>query len=117
MNLRHAAALALTGWYLMIPPYGSVDSGESPPLADWTIQGVFDSRKACTEFQKSWRGLVSDMTPDNVGGLYKNMTNDMELRELQIRRLRDITARSRCLASNDPRLKGKHPTSSDDPAN
>ena len=50
MNLRHAAALALVGWYLLIPPVFSA-MGSHPrafndlnaALNKWDIQGSFDS--------------------------------------------------------------------------
>ena len=54
MKLRHAAALALVGWYLMIPPIvrppgreGTADT--KAPLSKWVkvIRSAFDSEDAC----------------------------------------------------------------------
>jgi hypothetical protein len=45
MNPRHAAALALVGWYVMAPPWYN-DEKEPRlyvPIADWEIIGSFDS--------------------------------------------------------------------------
>jgi hypothetical protein len=33
MNLRHAAALALTGWYLLVPPLQSYENHHLGPCA------------------------------------------------------------------------------------
>jgi hypothetical protein len=51
MNLRHAAALALVGWYLMQSP-GSYDStgrwgNWKAPISKWYTLGSFDTAKAC----------------------------------------------------------------------
>jgi len=37
MNLRHAAALGLVGWYLMVPPLknGEIIPDEKAPLSEW----------------------------------------------------------------------------------
>ena len=58
---RHAAALALVAWYLMLPPitYESV-SGEprvasDDPLGTWKILGSYDSAAEC--HQAAWRGI------------------------------------------------------------
>ena len=50
MKLRHAAALALVGWYLMVPPLksrGSMAVDASAPLARWHIFKSFDSVTEC----------------------------------------------------------------------
>ena len=45
MNLRHAAAVALVGWYLMIPARG--DDASAPP-STWTAYSqTFKSQKEC----------------------------------------------------------------------
>ena len=57
MNLRHAAALALVGWALMLPPYyikpGNTGTGVNPtaPWTDWFKADSFDTLKKCVEFQ------------------------------------------------------------------
>ena len=58
MNFRHAAMLALAGWYLMMPPMGSVESRRNPstgfyvaystqPLNTWEIAGSYDTAAEC----------------------------------------------------------------------
>ena len=43
MKLRHTAALALVGWYLMMPPYPKVDE----PLNKWSISKAFKTAQDC----------------------------------------------------------------------
>jgi hypothetical protein len=54
MKLRHAAALALVGWYLMMPPASSLDPDSSTylakaPLSQWKTVKRFDSKLECEE--------------------------------------------------------------------
>jgi hypothetical protein len=54
MDLRHAAALALMGWYLMLPPYKAdcqqVDTHS--PLSAWTVARTFDSARGCKDYHR-----------------------------------------------------------------
>ena len=85
MNVRHTAALALMGWYLMVPPPLS-HSPKVAPLSQWTRVGAFQSEEACdvkrNAFSKldrplgGWRGLPPEEVYD-----------------------------AQCVATNDPRLK------------
>lgn len=53
MKPRHAVALALVGWYLMMPPQtrtwwiGDEYYDDSAPLNRWTIERSFDKAEAC----------------------------------------------------------------------
>jgi hypothetical protein len=55
MKFRHAAALALVGWYLMIAPilprvvyaYQAIHADTAAPLSRWTILGTFPTQKEC----------------------------------------------------------------------
>jgi hypothetical protein len=54
VNLRHAAALALLGWYLMMPPPYSADVhslDESAPMTSWTQLSAFDTAKECEDYK------------------------------------------------------------------
>ena len=46
MQLRHAAALALVGWYLMVPPIrnGRVDKDA---MSQWTMDSVHEKLPDC----------------------------------------------------------------------
>jgi hypothetical protein len=98
MNLRHAAALALVGWYLMVPPFIKVGDRVVPDssalLSKWYWAGSFDSVDACERNQEG------------------------EIVKAQKRKLAQPTAKrgrsvemgfweARCIATDDPRLKGK----------
>jgi len=52
MKLRHAAVLALVGWYLMMPPYRTwKEAGglDDPPLSLWIQEGQFDTATECQQ--------------------------------------------------------------------
>jgi hypothetical protein len=67
MKLRHAAALALVAWYLMVPPsIGSDDITWSfdtdAPLTLWTRTATFSSKQECEQAKK-------DMQPNTTNRL------------------------------------------------
>lgn len=93
MNIRHAAALALVGWYLMIPPAVEEDSNHAlhtkpAPLSEWQNFESFDTAKECEEGAKP---------------LVKPMQADVSQQHLSLNDLRLLYAR--CFATDDPRLK------------
>jgi hypothetical protein len=56
MNPRHAVALALVGWYLMIPPLpqdSSLLADPTPPLSVWYLEQSFDTAKECESARKT----------------------------------------------------------------
>jgi hypothetical protein len=88
MSLRHAAALALVGWYLMVPPLNSPsDPIAHVPLSKWTVQERFDSKLDCQ--------LGHFRTIDTA---QKQNANDYPF-------LLTI-AEAECIEGDDPRLKG-----------
>src|SRR5271166_2192804 len=105
MNPRHAAALALVGWYLMVPPQPLLNkpshlgpSALNPngqdlpytiglpdrdaPISQWHSVGSFDSAAECKAA---------------LNGSEKRYSHD----EAMMRSLFD----AQCIASDDPRLK------------
>jgi hypothetical protein len=95
VKLRHAAALALVGWYLMIPP-AVVEHGnhriytKAAPLSRWSLFQSFDTAKDCQKAATALRqGVVSALSAnpkqplDNLRPMY-----------------------AICIATDDPRLKG-----------
>jgi hypothetical protein len=54
MNRRDAAALALLGWYFMIPPPPGDNADPNAQPGVWTILGTFDSAVECR--QAAWAG-------------------------------------------------------------
>ena len=93
MSLRHATMLALAGWYLMLPPMGSVESRRNPltgfyaaystqPLDAWEIAGSYRTAADCRTALDQADQLARQNCPD-------------------------CSAVASCIASNDPRLKSK----------
>jgi hypothetical protein len=85
MTLRHAAALALVGWYLMMPHHPG-DPNE--PLSKWYQSEEFDTETECNGLLEYNRSLYHD-----------NKSKNPVVQE-QIRRLRS----AQCVAANDPHL-------------
>ena len=51
MKTRHAAALALVGWFLIVAPLRSVKDNkyQEVPLREWTDKAIFDSGSECNQ--------------------------------------------------------------------
>ncbi|MGO9061540.1 MAG: hypothetical protein ACLQU2_29820, partial [Candidatus Binataceae bacterium] len=98
-NLRHAAALALVGWYLMMPPFhkdseGMIDGLMShAPVSQWDHVKSFDTAQAC---ETGWKQNIDhrmsslrqfNLADSRLGDLWKAATHE-----------------ARCISSDDPRL-------------
>ena len=97
MKLRHAA-LVLAGWYLMMPPAtnSSIGIDLGAPLSDWVMVESFDSAREC-------KAAHADMMKGNlVGKAPQNATVTERKRAAIALSIRH----ARCIASDDPRLKG-----------
>jgi hypothetical protein len=102
MYLRPAAALALVGWYLMIPPIVPLSGREgtadaNAPLSKWVkvIRGTFDSDDACDVALRRFQFAVQ--------------SNDQSaapeaLSESEFQRIQQASS-AKCIASDDLRLK------------
>ncbi len=97
MKLRHAVVLALVHWYLMLPPMtrnGEIDT--SAPLSKWSIGfSSFEFEQNCTMGKM---GVLQsfERRRSNTAGSKGSLS-------LPERRWRE----SKCVAVDDPRLKGK----------
>jgi hypothetical protein len=93
MKPRHAAALALVGWYLLVPPSmnGSGNLNAKAPLAQWINEGAFDRADDCESARAN--GAMA-----TAGGATS---------EQQIKSLREMFAHAQCIGTDDPRLKPK----------
>jgi hypothetical protein len=93
MNLRHAVALALVVWYLMLPPahmhHGMLAFRQNAPFTRWTRGGRFDNEAAC-------RDVIASVS--KMRGPFENGQQAYVAAQ---------TAAGRCVASDDPRLKEK----------
>ena len=97
MNLRHVAALALVGWYLMVPPFSAKGVSDDRPLSNW--QPV-DSYGTLAECEAGKRETVQQMT-QLFAEAFK-IAPTPKLKALQA---------GKCIATDDPRLNGLKPES------
>jgi hypothetical protein len=94
MNLRHAAALALVGWYLMLAPWeGERIANPDAALSEWKINYSFDSAADC----EAMRIAKEDF------GWQILIRKDASSAE---RATADIFLYQKCVATDDPRLSG-----------
>jgi hypothetical protein len=89
MKPRHAAALALVGWYLMWPPIKVGRAIPTAPFSTWTTVYTFDSAKDCEDVKLRLENPKVPL-PSKYAAL-----DDLP-----------GFAYATCLASDDPRLKG-----------
>jgi hypothetical protein len=98
MKPRHAAALALVGWYLIIPPLKSEwTPNPDAPLSEWDITGnTLDTAAACEKVRAQVFALAKDIESGTPGFAVK----DNNQRQFYVTAFRMV----RCIATNDPRL-------------
>jgi hypothetical protein len=102
MKPRHVAALALVGWYLMVPPDrptldDSIKWVSRAPLRDWTIVQRFDAGSAC---EKRRVEIISDAL-HAINGDAKARRTAAVLSDYA------ISNNATCVSRDDPRLRGK----------
>jgi hypothetical protein len=99
MKPRHAAALALVGWYLMTPPATSIEMVSAPdfttrwktsdhtppPLRNWAINDSFDRAADCSKAKQQ---------------LMTSAFKSTDLAPVS----RAVWASAECVATDDPRL-------------
>jgi hypothetical protein len=106
VNLRHAAALALVGWYLMVPPIasnGRVDANVS--LRKWWKFEIFDSAQECRATLLEMKGSpVTDAQWEASRRAALELRNTPTLNRAELKkRLSELL----CVQDDDPRLKEK----------
>jgi hypothetical protein len=88
MKFRHCAAIALAGWYLMLPP---VDRMQKPltnsPLSQWELAESFDQAEKCEARLATLRKTSDELPADSPERWRANWYDD-----------------SACIATDDPRL-------------
>jgi hypothetical protein len=92
---RHVAALALVGWYLMVPPpllHGNPPVDLEAPLSKWRLFSMHESAAECE------KGLVA-FYKSAKAELIANPADEGD--RIQFYQLES----SQCVASDDPRLK------------
>jgi hypothetical protein len=100
VKLRHAAALALVGWYLMAPstypgPNGSFVTKSTVPLRLWQNIGSYDHVVDCEDERRAFLDLKKTESPSAFA------------KESLRVKLSIISSWSAvCVSTEDPRLKG-----------
>ncbi len=89
---RHAAALALVGWYLFVPPITLDGVNFQAPLTEQTIIDRFDSKPACAK-------ALGD--PDPIAQRAGARGGPR-----QVRLWREALLKGQCVSESDPRLAG-----------
>jgi hypothetical protein len=94
MKLRHAAALALVGWYLMVPPFtdGPQIIDPDASFSKWQVMDSFDTANACRIARDGLRKWADDHK--------KECTDPVRINAYLC--VRQIAAD--CIATDDPRL-------------
>ncbi|HEY6420007.1 MAG TPA: hypothetical protein VIX59_13470 [Candidatus Binataceae bacterium] len=118
MNLRHAAALVLVGWYLMMPP--TTPSGKPNPgasLSQWTQADDFDTADACHKDREHRLAVAAKLLdkvqqqmealPDTGNQPLSKVAPDVYQMDVKASVLALENYASRCVATDDPRLKEK----------
>jgi hypothetical protein len=116
LKLCHAAAIALMGWYLMLPPIvqGPVTNPKcqqgyradaSLPLSGWTVDTAFDTAKECEATRDQAHDEVRhDQTEEHLSreGLSAEQLSSLCAHRVRLEQLAQAT----CVSTDDPRLKG-----------
>ena len=103
MKTRHAAALALVGWYLMAPPLGPAKCSNPNPL--WgSGSGIQCQAKIETQAPlRQWKRVPDSQEFEHKTDCERAISNDCAS-SLQ----GDLcVAKAECIATDDPRLKEK----------
>ena len=92
MKLHRAAALALVGWYLMVPPpIDRYHNRLNAPLSQWHVHSAWNSAGECDVARK---GIWEDAKKRNFDP--RDSAFDASVKE-------GIKA-AQCISSDDPRL-------------
>jgi hypothetical protein len=106
MKLRHAAAIALVGWYLMVPPLqrgvccGLIAYGDpSIQIAKWQTLRVFTTQAECEQstYKEVRKRTAAAHQLAKAYGLSDRLEKEWKVAGTQ----------AKCITSDDPRLKGK----------
>jgi len=109
MKFRHATALAIAIWYLIIPPIGADNKVDAhAPLSQWRRGVGFESQKDCDDSLKD--AIQTPMTQDEYQAAAKQ-TRKAKMKPLSMSEMTKRTSESQCVASDDPRLRAKEKVS------
>lgn len=117
MKIPHSVALALVGWYLMVPP-DSNDKAAAIATANydysqWETIDSFDSAADCQSVLRGVRGIIAHRLKKNfnvsadVPGIHSAIQHATSEDQLEWLKFAVGRLAAQCVASDDPRLKGK----------
>jgi hypothetical protein len=90
---HHAAALALVGWYLMVPPNSSIYTLDvKAPISKWKDFKVFDSARQCESALAEYRAKFDRDEGDALPAVRAEGIEEFRV--------------AQCVSTEDPRLKG-----------
>ena len=115
MNPRHAVALALVGWYLMVPPQlvvgGRVLSYDlNAPFSKWEQGGSFDSAEECNRGWAQHLDFANNLAnaPTSEHDLRKYGMRSGKLWPLVVMNARSLKAAGRVGRCDDRRGSNRH---------
>jgi hypothetical protein len=89
---RHAAALALVGWYLLLPQWSSPNQFDATaPISRWHQEKSFDTAGTCEQYRQ---GAVDHFSKDKEQ--YPRNVVEYNVR---------LYKAGLCIEADDPRLK------------
>jgi len=104
IKLRHTAAIALLGWYLMTPPLNNVSYPDSDaPLKSWHLEKSFDSAREC-EAGRYDPYVAAAQTEKRLLAEHPEIKQGVDN---YLRTRQNELAAAKCIASDDPRLKSE----------
>ena len=105
MNLRHAAALALVGWYILAPPpalFHEVERGSRAHIRLWRRKGnQYASATAC---ERALKKLKAQIERQKEGNSWNAAEMDANLSSTTMNGYQGVLL-AECIATDDPRLK------------
>jgi hypothetical protein len=113
MNIRHAAALALVGWYLMVPPQTNGQIDYTAPLSRWTVAESYDSAAPCREMLTNLRNDATSQADKATNEItakqkqHERISTEQLLDAMKSLTAHEIAFQSACIATDDPRLREK----------
>ena len=116
MNVRHASALALVPWYLMMPPVGKtgrLNLDVKAPFSLWQTFKVYDTEKQCESEKTAIVEKANELLRDPENKRYANLIAGEAIPTSQ-NSTDVLNARvflgpllARCVSADDPSLKAK----------
>ncbi len=98
MKLRHAAPLALIGWYLMTPPVNNLDADVGvkmdAPFSEWDIVDSYDTAAEC-------RDALLKYVMSTEHAQWSATATERQKKAITL-----AAKAARCIATDDLRLKG-----------